>query len=429
MSPNLHTPVRVSPSLYAVAFSLVALTTGCNGPAPPNPQDSTLTSVAASAIDEIDLRSGWLFYRYPPDVRADPAALPDSGWQAVSLPHTANLEPRIVNDQWQGDALYRLSLEVQPGWADKTIWLRFEGAMSVARVYLDGAFLVEHKGGYLPFTVDLTDRLREGAPNELLVHLDNRDNPSIGPKPLEQLDFSMYGGLYREVRLFVRDSLHITDEMLADRVAGGGVFVTFPMVSEDLARVDVRTHVANSGLQPRRFRIRHYLRDGETVVAEASSDALELSPGGDLEQSSSVFVDAPRLWSPQFPNLYELETIIESEAGVVDRRRTRVGIRRIEISADGFRINGERMFCVASTGTRSTHISATRCRRTPTTATPGSSRRRASTTCVFLIIRTHATSCAPPTNWGWWCSTRSWVGSISTPIPRFRIMSCRPAAT
>ena len=334
--------VRQRISGFALALSVLVIS--CNGPVPLHPPGDPAPDTAASAIEDIELRSGWLFYRYPHGARANLHALPSAGWQPVSVPHSANLEPRIVNNQWQGDALYRLSLEARPGWVGKTIWIRFEGAMSVARVYLNGALLLEHKGGYLAFTVDITGRLQPDAPNDLLVHLDNRDNPLIGPKPLEQLDFNMYGGLYREVRLFVRDSLHITDEILAYRVAGGGIFVTFPTVSADRAQIDVKTHVANTGPQSRRFRVRHYLRHGDTVVAQASSEALELSSGGDLDHASSLFVTSPRLWSPRSPNLYELETIIESDARIVDRRHTRVGVRRLDIGADGFRINGERLF-------------------------------------------------------------------------------------
>ena len=326
------------------ALVLSMLTVGCDSPVTPNAPSVSAAGGLASVIEEIDLRNGWQFYRYPPGTRANLDDLPATGWQRVSLPHSANLEPRIVNDQWQGDALYRLSLETQPGWADKAIWLRFEGAMSVARVYLNGGLPVQHKGGYLPFTVDLTGRLRTDSPNELLVHLDNRDQPLIGPKPLEQLDFNMYGGLYREVRLFVRDTLHITDEMLADRIAGGGIFVTFPSVSEDRAEIDIKAHVANAGSRPRRFTVRHDLRDGDTVVAATTSEILELAPDSDLEYRSLLTVPRPRLWTPQFPNLYELETIIESDGGIVDRRRTRIGVRRVDITADDLRINGKQMF-------------------------------------------------------------------------------------
>ena len=336
----MNLPGRAPEFLLALAM----LSIGCDGPVTPNSPNVSDPGNTASVIDEIDLRNGWQFYRYPPGVRANLDELPETGWQQVSLPHTANLEPRIVNDQWQGDALYRLSLDAQPGWADKAVWLRVEGAMSVARIYLNGALLVEHKGGYLPFTADLTGRMRSDSPNELLVHLDNRDQPLIGPKPLKQLDFSTYGGLYREVRLFVRDTLHITDEMLANRVASGGIFVRYPSVSDDHAEIDIRAHVANTGPQTRRFTVRHNLYDSDTVVAVSTSEALELAPDSDLQYRSQLSVPRPRLWSPQFPNLYELETIIESDGGVVDRRRTRIGVRRIDITSDGFRINGKQMF-------------------------------------------------------------------------------------
>ena len=54
-----------------------------------------------------------------------------------------------------------------------------------------------HLGGYLPFTIALTERLRFGAENRIEIKLDNRDNRITGPKPLKDLDFNTYGGLYR----------------------------------------------------------------------------------------------------------------------------------------------------------------------------------------------------------------------------------------
>ena len=233
---------------------------------------------------------------------------------------------------------------VPKAWQGKTIWLRFEGAMMVAKVYLNGEKVFEHRGGYLPFTIDLSDKLLFGRNNRLLVHLDNRNNPVTGPKPLDSLDFNYYGGLYREVRLFVRDSLHITDEILADRAAGGGIFVTYPNVTPARAEVSVKTHVANSGAASRRFGIDHKLSDGDCIVASFSSGPMNLESAKDVEHTAVFTVESPRLWSPRSPALYNLSTRIVSGDRVVDRRETQIGIRRIEIGKEGFSINGEKMF-------------------------------------------------------------------------------------
>ena len=128
-----------------------------------------------------------------------------------------------------------------------------------------------HLGGYLPFVLDLSDRLRPGREHLLAVRLDNRDNPITGPKPLAQLDFNMYHGLYRSVYLIRKDRLAITDPLLADKPAGGGVMVTYPQVSRERATVRVQTHVRNGYAEGRELAVRVSLRQpGGRVVARAS---------------------------------------------------------------------------------------------------------------------------------------------------------------
>ena len=286
----------------------------------------------------------WSFYRFEGGDRFDPARVPDTGWMEVELPHTAHMEPRVIERQWQGDALYRQRFFAEPEWEGQAVWLRFEGAMMAARIYINGALDLEHRGGYLPFTVDLSGKLRYGQENEMLVHLDNRNNAITGPKPLKDLDFNIYGGLYRPVVLSVRDKLHITDEMLADRVAGGGVFATYPRVSRKEALVSVQTHVANRHREQRRFRIRHELLYEGRTSAIFLSDELILEPGESRDYQASLEVPEPHLWSPRSPALYRLSTRTLEGERVTDVRDTRIGIRRIEISNDGVAINGEKMF-------------------------------------------------------------------------------------
>ncbi|HEX8243449.1 MAG TPA: glycoside hydrolase family 2 TIM barrel-domain containing protein, partial [Longimicrobium sp.] len=179
----------------------------------------------------------------------------------------------------------------------------------------------------------------------LAVRLDNRDNPVTGPKPLHLLDFNTYGGLYRYVHLVVKDPLHITDPILADRPAGGGVFVTYPRVSAQAATVRVQTHVRNDHRDARSLYVRTSLLnlDG-SVVVDRSSIPTRLNPGAETNVVQEIEVARPRLWSPRAPHLYVMRSELVSDEIVVDAEETRVGIRRIEISRDGFRINGEKMF-------------------------------------------------------------------------------------
>jgi len=296
------------------------------------------------------LDGGWRFHLGDVPGGERPG-LDDRAWERVTLPHTARIEalvtgpPGSPTHQWQGICWYRIPLLVGADAAGKKVFLEFEAAMNVADVWLDGVSVGRHMGGWLPFVLDVTDRVRPGRESVLAVRLDNRDNPVTGPKPLHLLDFNPYHGLYRYVHLVVKDSLHITHPLLANRLASGGVFVTYPRVSAESAVVRVQTHVRNDHGAARTFRVRTTLvgPDGAVAAAETSAPAT-LRAGSDTDVVQEITVRAPKLWSPRAPHLYIVRTEIVSGGAVVDTERTRVGIRHISITRDGFRINGEKMF-------------------------------------------------------------------------------------
>ena len=299
----------------------------------------------------IRLDSGWRFLRGDAE-GAQAAAFDDGAWNPAVLPHTARIESLVTGKpgsdtyQWQGTCWYRNVFRVPEAAFGQRVCLNFDGAMNVADVWLNGEFLGRHMGGWLPFGFDITDRIVPGRDNLLAVRLDNRDNPLTGPKPLAQLDFNPYHGLYRSVHLVVKDALHITDPILADVPGGGGVFVTFPRVSAETATVRVQVHVRNGGDRDREFRLRVRLEDdpGDTAAPEQISAPVRLAPGEDRTLTLELQAVQPNLWSPQAPHLHLLHTDLLEAGEVVDAESTRIGIRRIEISADGFRINGKRMF-------------------------------------------------------------------------------------
>lgn len=306
-----------------------------------------IACMVEAAVPEIagNFNGGWQFHRFERETDEVAAEkVPAAQWQPVTLPHSARIEPRIVNDQWQGIALYRKEFNADASWRGKRVWLRFDGAMNIARVSVNGKEVVTHLGGYLPFVVDLSERVRFGASNVVTVWLDNRDNAITGPKALHVLDFNMYGGLYRDATLIVKQPVHITDEMLADQVAGGGVFVTYPEVSRERATVAVKTQVRNDGSAPATFRVMQTLwRDGKKA-ASAASAPLTLKHGSAADANVDLQVTQPALWSPHSPALYDLVSAVEIDGKVIDQHRTRIGIRRIEFDGARLKINGEPMF-------------------------------------------------------------------------------------
>ncbi len=305
------------------------------------------------------LDAGWTFHRGDAP-GAERTAFDAAGWESVTLPHAARSEALVTGvggaegggaiaqpgePQWQGSCWYRRTLRLPAGEAGRLVLLRFEGAMNVADVFLDGERVGGHLGGYLPFTLELSGELRPDTDHLLAVRLDNRDNAITGPKPLRDLDFNTYHGLYRPVILTVADPLHITDPILAGWPAGGGVFVTYPSVTADAATLRVLTHVGNGRDARQAFRVRATLRDarGATLATALSAEvSIPSGEGHTIEQDLAVV--APRLWSPAAPHLHTLTCEVVTEQGVVDAVTERIGIRRIAIAPGRCEINGERLF-------------------------------------------------------------------------------------
>ncbi|HMP83935.1 MAG TPA: glycoside hydrolase family 2 TIM barrel-domain containing protein [Verrucomicrobiota bacterium] len=304
------------------------------------------TDSAASNSDH-SFCDNWRFVRNDAP-QAATADFNDADWESVTLPHTARIESLVAGRnamQWQGICWYRKTFVLPESARGKHIILRFEGAMNAAEIWINDKAAGTFMGGYLPYTMDVSKLLKPGATNTIAVRLDNRDNPITGPKPLVDLDFNLYSGLYRCARLIVKDPLHITDPLLANKIAGGGVFVTFPSVSETEATVNVRTHVSNSGDAKRSFTLKTTLLDAAgKIVASMESKPADLVAGADTEVVQDLKVAAPKLWSPQSPNLYTVRSEVIDDGKTVDTELTRIGIRHIELTKDGFRVNGQKMF-------------------------------------------------------------------------------------
>ena len=314
------------------ALALCALIGACSPGDKPN-----------SYFADINLDKDWQFMRS--DAVLDlAAAQAHSEWQKVDVPHTPRIEPLVVNDQFQGDAWYKKTLTPEANWKGQAVTLKFEAAMNVAEVWLNGEKLATHVGGYLPFSVALGDKLNWDAPNEILVRLDNRDNPITGPKPLKDLDFNTYGGIYRHVYVQVNNPVHISDAVAAGKKASGGIFVTYPQVSAERALVNVQTHVVNTSAKAAHIQVVQKLMQGNTTIAEQRSDNINLAANSDSENQLQLSVEKPQLWSPKSPNLYQLVTQIYAGDTLLDEQHTRIGIREFKWIDNQLYINGEKTF-------------------------------------------------------------------------------------
>jgi beta-galactosidase len=295
----------------------------------------------------VKFNSDWHFTKAENETISDDTYLANNdfkSWQKVSLPHTANLEPKIVNNQWQGVSWYAKNFTLSDEMYGKKLFFKFEGAMNTAEVWVNNKKLIKHQGGYLPFVIDFTEIALFDKENIIHIKLNNKDNPTTGPKPLKNLDFNTYGGIYRNVWLIAKNSLHITDPIFTNKVASGGVFVSYPKVSKEEATINIKTHVKNENNVKQSFLIKNTLLKNDAEIIFSESEIYQLKKNEDEQFSANLVLETPELWSPSSPNLYHLKTEVLQNGEVVDSEITRIGIKTIKFINQDFYLNGTKTF-------------------------------------------------------------------------------------
>lgn len=269
----------------------------------------------------------------------------DAQWATVTLPHSPGIEPpETVEHHFQGFCWYHKHFSAEPDWNGKKIQLRFDGAMQVAKVWLNGKLLVIHQGGYLPFTVDLTPGIDGTTDNVVAVQLDNRDQPSVPPgKPLANLDFTYQGGLYRDVTLLVSAPLHISDVFEANRVAAGGIFIRTESLDTTHAIMALQADVQNDETNAADADIQFTILDpkGNNLTAVLTSPT-NIPGGNHLILTALASVVRPALWDPDHPFLYSLKTELRRGGKTIQTNHTRFGIRTLAYDDKlGLVLNGQ----------------------------------------------------------------------------------------
>lgn len=309
-------------------------------------------TLASPGRSEMSLNDAWRFERvenrtdtFQPDAAEAAVGFDDAKWEQVFLPHTLRIEqPEQAQNYFQGVCWYRRHVGPNAAWHGKKISLRFEGAMQVADVWVNGRHVLTHRGGYLPFSVDITGALAESGVAVVAVRLDNTDQSAVPPgKEHDQLDFAYFGGLYRNVKLVVTDPLHITDAVAANRVAAGGIFVRTESASTSSAIIFGQADILNEGTDEKDISVQFTITaPNGKIVAEAKVKLTAMATGDEAATNCLLTVINPKLWHPDHPSLYTLKTEVFRAGKVADCVSTRFGIRTLAFEDKlGFVINGE----------------------------------------------------------------------------------------
>ena len=295
--------------------------------------------------EAINFNIGWRFIKR--DVtHAEGVDYNDHDWAIVNLPNAMELLPLSASGgvNYQGPSWYRKTFTVDSALQGRKVMLHFEGIMGKSKIWLNGVLLKENFGSYFPIHVDLSEHLNYNGTNVIAVRADNSNDPDFPPgKAQETLDFTYFGGIYRDAWLITHNKTYITHPLAANKVAGGGVFVHYEDLSEASSRVHVELDIANED-RAKTVAVSLMLKDKNGNLASQVNTQVALPEQGSKAVALEMMVKDPLLWSPDSPHLYDLfVTIKTTSLEPVDSLRKRIGIRTIEMRGpEGFFLNAKR---------------------------------------------------------------------------------------
>ena len=260
--------------------------------------------------EKVDLPHDWALMLQK-DREANPfaGAYPNTHYHRFAAERHSNVE-NVYSIGW-----YRKQFDYDPAWADKRVFIEFEGVFRDATVWCNGVYLDRHMSGYTGFALELTDHLVSGVDNSIAVRVDS-----------EHPEGWWYegAGIYRNVHLLVGEPVYIKRNQTVVRTQlEGTVFVSAVLVND----------TGDAKTRPIRWRI----CDEEGVEVACAEGSASLTPYGETAVQTQLRIAEAKLWSVDSPNLYTLELHVGDEIETVS-----FGVRTVHFDAErGFLLNGQ----------------------------------------------------------------------------------------
>jgi beta-galactosidase len=271
-------------------------------------------------------------------------------WESVSVPHdwaisgefdeTIDAQETMVIEDGErvpkmrtgrsgglphiGIGWYRKTLDIPSSWKNKRIQVEFDGAMSNAKVYLNGEYVGEWPYGYTSFGFDLTNKVKFGKDNVLAVRLENKPSSSR---------WYPGAGIYRNVRLVVTNPIYVKQ---------WGSYLTTPDILNKKGTVHLKTSLINHSGKSKAVTVETNIQTSNGLVVASASD--EISADKETVIAQNFEVTKPSLWSVDSPTMYTAVTRILENGKELDVYKTPFGFRYFEFTNnEGFFLNGKRV--------------------------------------------------------------------------------------
>jgi beta-galactosidase len=303
---------------------------------------------ATTRIDQV-LPGEWKFVKSDAGIGAA-----TNSWIGVTIPHTWNTkaadealpneagydknDPRFKDGYYRGACWYARSLDIPTEWKNRRVFIRFEAASLVAKTWINGQLLGEHRGGFTAFCYELTPYLHFGGHNELRVQVDNSHQEDIPPL---SGDFNVDGGIYRPVHLIVTDQICISPL----EMASPGLYLTTKSLSDSAATVEVKTLISNGTKTPTIVPLKIEITDadGKVVAKLLTKPSEPIASGKTQPFVATVTIPSPHRWNGRKdPYLYTVKVSLMHGDEILDYVVQPLGLRTVGISEEkGFLLNGQ----------------------------------------------------------------------------------------
>ena len=271
---------------------------------------------------------------------AERSGFGDSIWLKINIPHTWNAtDAYTLKQYYRGVGWYRKNLYLTNKYVGKKLFLNFEGIFLKASIYVNGKLVGEHKGGYTAFTFDISNFVSIPSRNIIAIKVDNSKHLDLPPI---SGDYTMFGGIYRDVYLVSTEQIHF-DEM---NLGSNGIFVETPMVNEKGATVSVKGTIVNQSAENKNVFVVSKIVDKSGKIVSELKSKLKINAGAtaNFDQLSGT-ISNPNLWSTENPHLYTVQTTLLSDDKKhleYDSQSNPLGFRWFSFNPDsGFYLNGK----------------------------------------------------------------------------------------
>ena len=282
-----------------------------------------LWGFTTNARETYTINDNWRFF-YKLETSSDYA-------RNISLPHTWNLDALGGQGKYlQTVANYQRNLAIPANWEGKRLFVKFHGVQSVADVFINGHHVGEHRGGWTAFTFEITNHVKFGENNSLLVVVNNAYQNDILPTSSE---INLYGGIYREVELIVTEQTTISPTYFGS----DGVLIRQDEITN--TSVSATALVWVTATLDKACDLEIVVRSPEGNAVHTRYVKSKIEEGKPIELPFTI--DEPLLWSCDEPNLYTVSIGIGPRQEDVVTVTT--GFRKIEYTPNSLKINGEKI--------------------------------------------------------------------------------------